>query len=178
MHELLPSVHYVPLLIGATVHLAGGHFWKAVWKQRPLKNQWERKRILSARLLPVSCSCLPDFTPREIIILGFKVAFSGLLGCQVPCSVMVREARISEHGADLLICRAANGLTPLVLREVTGHPQAEEHGGGTSGWGYWRWWNQSNLRKHIKCVPCNNVVLLLIFLENSTGYTVNSFRYS
>lgn len=54
--------------------------------------------------------------------------------CQVLCPIMARGAQNSEIGTDLPVCRAAGkGLTSLVLEEVTGHPQAEEHGGGTSG---------------------------------------------
>lgn len=67
-------------------------------------------------------------------VLGFKVAFPGPMECQVLCPIMARGAQNSKIGTDLPVCRAAaKGLTSLVLEEVTGHPQAEEHGGGTSG---------------------------------------------
>lgn len=65
--------------------------------------------------------------------LGFEVAFPGPTECQVPCPTMARGARNSEFGTDLPVPQAAaKGLAPLVLKEVAGHPQAEEHGGGTS----------------------------------------------
>lgn len=55
--------------------------------------------------------------------LGFEVAFPGPTECH----------RNSELGTDLLVHQAvAKGLAPLVLKEVAGHPQAGEHGGGTS----------------------------------------------
>lgn len=68
------------------------------------------------------------------MVLGFKVAFPGSMECQVPCPTMARGARNSEHGTDFPVCRAASkGLAPLVLKEVTGYPQAEERGDGTGG---------------------------------------------
>ncbi|XP_048069741.1 cilia- and flagella-associated protein 47 [Ursus arctos] len=75
-----------------------------------------------------------DFTPWELTALGFEVAFPGPTECQVPWPTMARGARNSELGADLPAHQAAaKGLAPVVLKEVAGHPQAEEHGGGTNG---------------------------------------------
>lgn len=68
------------------------------------------------------------------MVLGFEMAFPGPTQCQAPCTTMARGARNSEHGTDLPVHQAAaEGLAPLVLEEVAGHPQAEKHGGGTSG---------------------------------------------
>ena len=130
-------------------------------KKVPLSCHCERGR---EGICPPICSRLPHFTPWALMVLDFKLAFPGLMECQLLSLSMARGAPNSKIGTDLPVCRAAaKELTPLVLEVVTGHPQPKEHGDRTSGWSCWRWWNQGNLRKHIKCIPYSNAVLLYIF---------------
>ena len=68
------------------------------------------------------------------MVLDFKLAFPGLMECQLLSLSMARGAPNSKIGTDLPVCRAAaKELTPLVLEVVTGHPQPKEHGDRTSG---------------------------------------------
>lgn len=137
-------------------------FLKSYLKRKaPEQSLWERKE---KNFICVFTSCLlfllPHFTLWKLMVLGFRVAFPGPMGCPPLCPITARGARNSLSVSST----AAQGLAPLVLQEDTGHPQTGRNvEGRTSSWGCQRWWNQGNLGKHIQCIPYSSVVWILIF---------------